>query len=104
MRRARIVTLLFTDIESSTRLLETLGDEYPQVLERHRTLLSMCAGAQGGERFSTEGDACCFSFDSASGAVAAAVESQRALAAEPWPRGSAVRVRMGLHAGEVTEL
>ena len=33
----------------------------------------------------------------------AAVEGQRALAAEPWPEGVEVNVRMGLHAGEASE-
>jgi class 3 adenylate cyclase len=58
-----------------------LRDAYPAVLERHRTILARSAEMHGGARFSTEGDACCFSFDAASGAVAAAVEGQRALAA-----------------------
>ena len=33
------VTLLFTDIEGSTRLLEELGDGYADVLAEHRTVL-----------------------------------------------------------------
>src|SRR5207244_10897332 len=33
-------------------------------------------------------------------ALAAVVASQRALAAHPWPEGTSVRVRMGLHTGE----
>jgi len=33
-------------------------------------------------------------------AVAAAVQVQRALAAERWPEDAGVRVRMGLHTGE----
>jgi class 3 adenylate cyclase len=33
------VTLLFTDIEGSTRLLHTLGDRYRDALEQHRALL-----------------------------------------------------------------
>ncbi|MDP9250393.1 MAG: adenylate/guanylate cyclase domain-containing protein, partial [Chloroflexota bacterium] len=39
-------------------------------------------------------------FDSAPQALAAAVEAQRGLAAEPWPESSRIRVRMGLHTGE----
>ena len=33
------ITLLFTDIEGSTRLLEEFGDGYGEVLEEHRRLL-----------------------------------------------------------------
>ena len=40
-------------------------------------------------------------FGSAAAAVAAAVDGQRALAAIAWPDGVAVRVRMGLHTGEI---
>jgi class 3 adenylate cyclase len=29
------VTLLFTDIEGSTRLLQRLGDRYPEILATH---------------------------------------------------------------------
>ena len=104
MQRARVVTLLFTDVESSTGLLESLGAAYRPLLERHRALLSASVAAHGGVCFGTEGDACFFSFDSPTGAVAAAVAGQRALAAERWPGNAVVRVRMALHAGEVVEV
>src|SRR5207245_4920725 len=47
-----------------------------------------------------EGDSFFAAFPSATDAVAAAVSAQRALAAAPWPEGTSVRVRMGLHTGE----
>ena len=34
-----VVTLLFTDVEGSTRLLHSLGDEYGQALHEHRRRL-----------------------------------------------------------------
>ena len=43
-------------------------------------------------------------FDCADDAIAASVEAQRALAAEQWPGGLALRVRMGVHAGEIYEV
>jgi hypothetical protein len=39
-------------------------------------------------------------FDGANSGVAAAAAGQRALAAQAWPKGAAVRVRMGLNTGE----
>ena len=48
----------------------------------------------------TEGDSFFVVFGSASEAVLAAVDGQRALAAERWPLDADVRVRMGLHSGE----
>src|SRR5262249_9718726 len=104
MRNRRIVSLLFTDMEGSTRLLDVLGEDYVQVLERHRATLFQAARAHGGTGHATGGDGCRFVFGSAADAVAAAVEAQRALAAESWPRDEPVRVRAAIHAGEIADL
>ena len=48
----------------------------------------------------TEGDGFFAAFTRAPAAIAAAVQAQRDLAAEPWPPDAPIRVRMGLHAGE----
>jgi predicted ATPase/class 3 adenylate cyclase len=94
------VTFLFTDIEGSTRLTQSLGDGWPPLLERHNQLLRDAIRSHQGVPFGSEGDAIFAVFPSAPPAVAAAVAAQRALAAEVWPPESAVRVRMGLHTGE----
>ncbi len=96
------VTFLFSDIEGSTRLATALPAAWPDLLARHRELLRAAFNANGGVEVSTEGDSFFVAFPSATGAVAAAAGSQRALAAEPWPEGAEVRVRMGLHTGEAT--
>ena len=94
------VTFLFTDIEGSTRLAEHMGDAYTPILERHHALMREVVGRTDGTVVSTEGDAFFVVFPSAPRAVAASADAQRALAAEPWPEGVSVRVRMGLHTGE----
>lgn len=94
------LTLLFTDIAGSTRLLQHLGERYAEVLTLHRDLLRSACRAHGGQEVDTQGDACFYVFASARQAVAAAVAGQRALASHPWPAGGEVRVRMGLHTGE----
>jgi predicted ATPase/class 3 adenylate cyclase len=94
------ITFLFTDIEGSTRLLQALGAEYRDALERHAAIVRAALSAHDGVEVGTEGDSFFAVFRSAADAVAAAVEAQRALAAEPWPREQDVRVRMGLHTGE----
>src|SRR5262249_29936798 len=104
MSAPRIVTLLFTDVEGSTRMLGALGDGFVDVIERHRAILTGAASARRGSGYPTGGDGCVFIFGSAGDAVAAAVEAQRALAAEPWPGSASVRVRMAIHAGEVAEV
>ena len=80
------LTFLFTDIEHSTRVLETLGDAYRSVLDRHHALLREAIAAGEGTEVSTEGDAFFAVFASAAQAVAAAVEAQRSLAAPRRPR------------------
>ena len=96
------VTLLFTDIEGSTRLLQHLGEGYRHVLAEHRRLLRAVFDEHGGHEVSTEGDAFFIAFARASDAVAAAVNGQRVLAAHPWAEGVGLRVRMGIHSGEPT--
>src|SRR5262245_25963631 len=104
MQDPRIVTLLFTDVEGSTPLLGSLGDTFVEVIERQRAILATAAGARRGSGYPTGCDGCVFLFGSAGDAVAAAVDAQRGLAAEPWPGGSTVRVRMAIHAGEIAEV
>jgi predicted ATPase/class 3 adenylate cyclase len=94
------VTFLFTDIEGSTRLLRRLGERYAEVVGRHDHLVRDACAGHGGREISTQGDAFFVAFARAADAVAAAVQVQRALAAERWPEGVGVRVRMGLHTGE----
>jgi predicted ATPase/class 3 adenylate cyclase len=96
------VTMLFTDIEGSTRLLQRLGpDAYGRVLGDHHRLIRDSVSARRGVEIKTEGDSFFVVFHSAIDALCAAAEAQRALAAAPWPEGVAVHVRMGVHTGDV---
>ena len=97
---AGTVTMVFTDIEGSTALLQSLGDRYPEVLaEHHRLIREAFAHHEAFERGSA-GDGLYFVFSSARAAVQAAVDAQLALANHPWPDGAVVRDRMGIHTGE----
>ena len=95
------VTLLFTDIEGSTRLWEAHAEAMRAALARHDTLLRHSIQAHRGHVFKTGGDAFCAAFPTASDAFAAALEAQRALHREPWPEAAKLRVRMALHSGAV---
>src|SRR5262245_9277760 len=86
------LTLLFTDIEGSTRRLHALGDRYPAMLEEHRDLLRAAFAWYGGVEVDTQGDAFFVVFPQATKAVAAAVAAQRSLAEHDWPEELAVRV------------
>jgi predicted ATPase/class 3 adenylate cyclase len=97
------VTFLFTDIEGSTRLWDTVPDAMRVALERHDALMKSAFATHGGYVFSTGGDGYGVAFARAGDALAAAVEAQDALAAGPWPDGATIRARMGLHSGEASE-
>ncbi len=96
------VTFLFTDIEGSTRLLKQLGERYGEVLSDHRRILRTAFEEYGGQEIDTQGDAFFVAFRRARDAALAAAAAQRALAEHPWPDGTELRVRMGIHTGEPT--
>ena len=96
------VTLLFTDIEGSTRLLQQLGSaDYATVVGDHHAIVRAVLDQTGGNEVKTEGDSFFAIFGRATDALAAAVAVQRDLAAHPWPSNVRVAVRMGIHTGEV---
>jgi class 3 adenylate cyclase len=96
------VTLLFTDIEGSTRLLQRQRDRYADLLADHDRLLRDAFASHDGREIGTRGDGFFVAFRRAQDAVRAAVDAQRSLAAHAWPAGDELRVRMGLHSGEPT--
>lgn len=94
------LTLLFTDIEGSTRLLQQLGDGYASVLKKCRYVMREAFRQSRGFEVDTQGDAFFVVFERASDAVLAAIQVQQALFAAQWPEGADVRVRIGIHTGE----
>src|SRR5260370_27173472 len=94
------ITLLFTDIEGSTHLLQQLDERYSSVLIECRELLRTAFSEYQGHEVDTQGDGFFIVFVRAREAVVATVAAQRALTTHSWPEGVAVRVRMGLHTGE----
>jgi class 3 adenylate cyclase len=105
-RRRRLpsgdVTFLLADIEGSTDLLHRLGDDYGALLEDVRRVLRDAVRGAGGYEVDARGDEMFAVFEEASAALDAAIASQRAMAAAPWPAGNAASVRIGLHRGRPT--
>ena len=95
------VTLLFTDIEGSTRLWESHASAMRAALSRHDRVVRHCIEEHQGHIFKTGGDAFCAAFRTASDAFEAALDAQRALHREPWPEDAKLAVRMALHSGAV---
>src|SRR5438045_4170436 len=97
------VVLMFTDIEGSTPLLRELGRGYEALLVQHHEIIQAAATENNGEIFGAEGDGLAIMFPTAGHAIAAALRAQGELSSHPWPGGKQVKVRMGIHAGEVVK-
>lgn len=97
------LTLLFSDIESSTVAVNRLGARWGEALDAQRRILRSVFDEHGGHEMGTEGDSFFIVFASARHALMAAVEGQRLLYQHEWPDGVPVRVRMGMHTGEPTQ-
>jgi predicted ATPase/class 3 adenylate cyclase len=95
------LAFLFTDIEGSTNLLRDLGARYRALLVDHRGLLTAAFERFGGRLLGSEGDSLFAVFPTPSDALLAAAEGQLLLESATWPDGIAVKVRMGIHIGEV---
>ncbi|HEX8313082.1 MAG TPA: adenylate/guanylate cyclase domain-containing protein [Chthoniobacteraceae bacterium] len=93
------ITFLFTDLEGSSVRWEHFPQSMKEALVRHDALLRETFTRHRGYTFKHTGDGFCVAFHTAHEAVTAAVEAQRALAAEPWNEAGPLKARMGLHTG-----
>jgi class 3 adenylate cyclase len=99
--RSDLRTILFTDIEGSTVLVERLGDEKArEIMRQHDDICRTAVRAHGGTEIKSMGDGFMVSFLSASGAIDAAIEMQTVIADSFRDMQSPLRIRIGIHAGE----
>ena len=96
------LTLMFADVEDSSRHLAELGDGYGPMLSAVRRIHRAAAQAHGGHEVDARADEFFAVFKDPAAALGAAVAIQRDLAAHAWPAGREVRVRIGLHTGRPT--
>jgi class 3 adenylate cyclase len=97
------VTFLFCDVEGSTRLWEQYPQAMGAALARHDEILRSSIEAHCGHVFASGGDGFSAAFGRAADAVRAALAGQAELAAESWPVGVTIRVRMAVNTGEAIE-
>jgi predicted ATPase/class 3 adenylate cyclase len=89
------VTLVFTDVQGSTRLLAELGQAgYLEALTKHREVVRRAFGRHGGYEVDTQGDSFFYAFQSGAGAVRAVEEATAGL------EGGPIAIRVGVHTGE----
>jgi class 3 adenylate cyclase len=100
MGKSGIVTLLFTDLVNSTRILQAAGDEAGQRLfQAHHKLITEAITSSGGEELEWLGDGALAAFASSADAVRCAVSIQQ-IARRPVA-GVRLEIRIGIHSGEV---
>mgnify|MGYP001826908774 CR=1 FL=1 len=93
------VTLMFTDIEDSTKLAVRLGDEaWSSLILQHDRTIGEIAGRRGGVVVKTLGDGAMVAFNSTRAAATAAREVQEAI--QSASDESDIRARIGLHVGD----
>src|SRR5215207_1582841 len=97
------VAILFSDIEDSTVLTERLGDErWLEVLREHNAIFRDQIARHDGYEVKSQGDGFMLAFPDPCEALECAIDVQRAFAErERGGSAEALRVRMGLHTGEV---
>ena len=93
------VTLVFADVEGSTRLLHLLGERFAPARARLRDV-SARPTRDTAERRSTGRATGSSSHSERTVGARRRVEIQRVLADEPSPSDEALRLRMGIHTGE----
>jgi len=95
------VTLLFSDIEGSSRLTERLGDDrWMELLGIHNTIVRAQLDEHGGYEVKSQGDGFMVAFPAARQAVMCAIDIQRALLRRSARSDFPIRVRIGVHTGE----
>jgi class 3 adenylate cyclase len=98
---ADYTTILFTDLVSSTELMERIGDDRAhEVMRAHHRMLRKQIASYGGEEMRFQGDGFMVTFRSSRIAVACAVAIQTEVAAYSRTHSEAsLHVRAGIHAG-----
>jgi class 3 adenylate cyclase/tetratricopeptide (TPR) repeat protein len=98
------VTVLFTDLVSSTQIMNLLGDSvFDELRQSHLGLLGQAIAAHGGVEVKSLGDGVMAIFTAASDAVAAAVAMQQAVQRRDRRAPARLSMRVGLALGDATE-
>ena len=96
------VTMLMTDIEGSTALVQHLEERYRELIDEVRTILRSTVAASDGHVVEARADDLFAVFEQPHAALLTAMTIQRELRARTWPDRLEVRVRAGIHSGYPT--
>ena len=99
------LTMMVTDIVGSTALAESLGDRrWITVLRSHNDLVRAEVARHGGTEVKAQGDGFLVVFPSARRAILAAIDVQRAVSSCDDHPDAPLRLRVGLHTGEIVDM
>jgi class 3 adenylate cyclase len=98
-----MMTIVFTDIEGSTELMERLGeDPWLELMLRHNKLVRSVVASYDGDVVKSQGDGFMLVFGSAAAALSCVVELQRAMTRlSATDRTRSLHIRIGVHTGNV---
>jgi class 3 adenylate cyclase len=96
------LTLMMTDIEGSTVLLDQIGDAYKELLDEVRRLIRTAVSKSSGKEVDSRADEYFAVFERAMDAVHAASNIQQGLQKRKWPKDAQCRLRIGIHTGHPT--
>jgi adenylate cyclase len=97
------ITIVFSDIESSTETALAMGDtNWMQFLSKHNEIIRRNVRLASGREVKNQGDGFMLTFPGARRALNAMIEVQRELATmEADENEPSIRIRVGVHTGEV---
>lgn len=96
------VTMLMTDIEGSTELVQQLEERYRELIDEVRTILRSTATNADGRVVETRADEFFAVFESPVAALTTAMLIQNEFRTRSWADDLEVRVRVGIHCGYPT--
>ena len=100
--RIEVASMMFTDIVGSSALAESPGDAaWSKAVQGHQCIIGGIIAKTGGRLVKCLGDGTLSVFPAAGTAMTTAQEIQRTITDSPT--GSRIRLRIGIHTGDVVE-
>jgi adenylate cyclase len=95
------LALLYSDIAGSARLAAHLQSLYASVLDKHNKIIRSLLQLHNGQVIEARGEGFFIAFKDPEEAVRAAIAIQQSINHYKWPEQDQLRIRLGLHWGQV---
>ena len=94
-------TLFYTDIEGSTQIAKSLGQDYAVILDKHNEIIASGIKKFGGKIIDRTGDGFIIIFENSVSALKAAANIQIEFQDISWSFSVDLKVRIALHTGQI---